>query len=139
MLVVYAVLTVIFIMMGAIFFAREVDPAFAIPLCLVALGGILNFSVRYANHNKMPVYLLAGDMLQNGEISTHCVGGNTTQLPLLCDFINVCITNTNPFIRNFSISITVSIGDILIGMGLLSFLFVTLYLCSDSLYHKLKP
>ena len=93
-------------------------------LFIVSIGTILNFLPLLLNNGKMPVSpngllksKLYGELvlLGNNQILTHSLMNNDTKLKLLCDII--------PLSKPYPFPKVISIGDILISIGV----FILLY------------
>lgn len=102
----------------------------SIGLRIVLFGSILNFLPIFFNNGRMPVLISSLkysklytqlSLLKEGRIMTHILGTKTTKLIYLADII--------PIPKPYIFPKIISIGDILISMGL--FILIQVYMKNE--------
>lgn len=105
-----------------------------VSVCIIGMGGMLNFLATAANGGRMPVSAAAlgvrsGDaslaMLKSGEVANYTVAGAATRLYAICDIFRLRLYDIYFF----------SLGDLLIALGVAALI---LRLMEPKLLHRLS-
>lgn len=113
---------------GILFLVIIVIPIFknnfvsGIGAVLILMGGLLNLIAMEANGGKMSVFKSnekKGPVIYEFGKSTHKDGTSSTKFPYLCDGIEITV----PIFR-WTYRCTISIGDVIINVGVLLFLLM---------------